>query len=249
MTTYHLSFLFANGAAVLLFLGCSLFSVSDDLVLIAPDGGPEGSGTLSVDGWTLAWLADSGRVKRMEGKLPSSITAARELPVVAAAWPRVLGVPVDWNFKPAGFVQGVGSLREAVELNWMDGLAAELLLELAQKGVDLRRINCGRLAENIVKRSDSKPWRVDRQRLVSDILQGNLWVYSVKLLELNNLELSLPPGTWYSAWPLADPLTADDSGWSGSLSDGLHLFICPANGTTIKVWVEGKAAPVLTKVR
>ncbi|OQX28873.1 MAG: hypothetical protein B0D92_06630 [Spirochaeta sp. LUC14_002_19_P3] len=246
MITYRFSFLFVVCAGILLFSGCQLFSVSDELALIAPTH--EGASALGTEAWRVCWLADSGMVQTVSGNLPTFITAARELPVIVAAWPLVSDAPAGWSFKPAGFVQGTGSMREAVELNWQDGFAAELLLELAQKGVDLRRINGGRLAENIVKRSDSKPWLVDRRRLVSDILEGNLWVYSVKLLELNDLVLPLPPGIWYSAWPLADPLTADGSGWSGPLPDGLHLFIRPADGTAVKVWVEGKAPPVLMKV-
>ena len=240
MDTHRTSSYLLAAVCVISLTGCVLFSTSDEITLIFPT---EPSGAA----WTIRWLSDFGEVgnRTVEGNDSHLLTIPREIPLIIAAWPNVADISVPWAFKPAGFVQGTGERYRLAELNWENGFAAELLCDLAEGGVNLSGINVDRFVETVTERSSGRPWDIDRRNLVSDILDGSLWVYSVKLLEPREINLPLPPGTWYSTYPPDPPIIADESGWKGSLVRGLHQFMRSSDHAAATVWIDESDTPTV----
>ncbi len=235
------------GVFSILFSSCSLFSASDDIPVKWPEEFPAASEIPEQASWTIHWLAESGEVKssQVSGSGELSLSIPREIPLIVAAWPHFSGIFQFWHCKPAGFVQGTAHVHEAIELNWLDGFAAEFLLELAQGGVDIRRLNIDRFRDTVSARSHAQPWKLDRRKLAEDIRDDSLWVYSMTQQASMDIGLPLPAGIWYSSYPPDLPLIADDSGWSGSMVHGLHQFIRPSDGTVAEVWIDERNVPVI----
>ncbi len=235
------------GVFSILFSTCALFSFSDDIPVKWPEECPAASELSKQTSWTIHWLTESGKVKssQVSGNEELSLSIPREIPLIVAAWPHFSDNFQFWHCKPAGFVQGTAHVHEKIELNWLDGFAAEFLLELAQGGMNMRRLNIDRFRDTISARSHAQPWKLDRQKLAADIRDKSLWVYSITLQESMDISLPLPAGIWYSSYPPDPPLIVDDSEWIGSMVNGLHQFIRPSDGTVAEVWINERNVPVI----
>ncbi|RLW69948.1 MAG: hypothetical protein B6D68_01465 [spirochete symbiont of Stewartia floridana] len=240
--------------------GCEIFAVSDRLKLIVPElsyplleadlpnlEALETGNSGNQVSWTVRQLADDGRIRSWtaEGDEAFTIEVPREMPIIITIRPASAGGPKYWQCRPAGFISGRESLCTAVTPSWADGFAAELLLDLAEGGMDVTGLNVTRFAQVVRDRGSSTPWNIDRQKLAADMIKGSLWVYSVRLAASREVHLPLPPGVWYSDYPLDSPLVSQGDGWEGPLVDGHHYFIHRTERHVAEIWIADDEDPLL----
>ena len=237
--------------------GCEIFAVSDRLELITPElpyplletdlPNLETKDFANQVSWTVRQLAGDGQIRSWTAEAAEALTieVSREMPIIVTLLPSIAGGPKYWQCKPAGFISGRESLSTVVTPSWADGFAAELLLDLAEGGMDVTGLNVTRFAQVVRDRGSGAPWNIDRQKLVADIVGGSLWVYSVRLAESREIHLPLPPGVWYSDYPLASPIVSQGGGWVGSLVDGHHHLIHQTEHHVAEIWIAEDEAPVL----
>ena len=225
---------------ILLLSGCSLLTELDDLHVSFPE---------YPSAWRIRWLSD---IYMVEETIVSDadglmISVAREIPLVAAAWPVDTKPANSWNPRPAGYIAGLQMPRpSSIRTNWVDGFGALFLLELAAEGMDLREFNTGRFVQALQEVSQGgNPWNIDKRKLVSDIAADEFWVYSIKLLETVDITLPLAPGTWQADYLESLPLIVGQNGIDAALVEGMHSFLRIEDKKVAQVWVSAKDTPVV----
>lgn len=248
MNLYRYRFLLVTSLKSVLFLvffsglgSCGFFGISDNVPLIWPSGGLPAFGGSEPDAWDLSWLSVDGTVfrRRVVGDERPVISFARELPVIITASPVTPEFPEPFTFKAAGCVRAP-DLPRPLELclKWEEGFAASYLLSLAESGIRPDSVNIRRFLDAVESRSGGNPWNLDLRRLSSELLGGELWIYSFRPLPVLDVTIPLPPGNWYSEYPPEPIIISEVGGWSGGLSTGLHHFIRPFDGLAASVSVD-----------
>ena len=211
---------------------CGLFSPTESMAVKWPNTGiPVLSGEAPAF-WELRWLTDEGdlSVLRVDGRIPTVLSLARESPIILVAYPQDSSLPDGYRIKPAGcLLPVVKASQTEIMLTWEDGFAAQKILELADAGISPRAINLERFADAVGLRGDGAPWDLDQRRLWADLLAGELWIYSFKLLPPHSVDLPLPTGFWYGEYVPDIAFFVGSDGWRGELVEGIHGFFCPMN--------------------
>ena len=255
MNVYRYRFLLVTSLKPVLFLtllfglgSCGFFGISDTVPLIWPAGGLPALGGSVPESWNISWLAIDGTVsrRRVVGNEQPMISFARESPVIVTASPVTPGFPEPFTFRAAGCVRAP-DLPRPLELclNWEEGFAASYLLSLAESGIRPESVNIRRFLEASDSRSGGNPWILDLRRLSSELLGGNLWIYSFRPLPEAEVMIPLPPGNWYSEYPPEPVIISAAGGWSGTLSTGLHHFIRPLDGLAASVSVDDRGDVII----
>lgn len=218
---------------------CSLVRTVDTRELSLP---VDGSPLNPEDGesvWFIRWLDGNGDVKYRYLTNPSAVLLEihRESPVIVSACPvsdNTIFTPL-----PAGYLSGMPvETGLSMTLTWADGYAADYLLNLAAAGIDPREVNVDRLREAVRSRGGDNPWFLDTRRLSTDLIEGNLWIYSFRQKDRVAVFLPLQPGEWYSRYAPAEVMVAGNEGWSGFLPEGTHCFYNPVENLTVTATVD-----------
>ncbi|GEM_PF-714287 len=244
---FKLSFLLTSfRAAVVLFssaafISCSFISTSDEVQLIYPLG-------LEPEFWDISWLSFDGTVlrNRVSRRSMAVICIPRELPVVVSAAPVMAESLFPYRIKPAGCVVSAdepGAPR--INLSWEQGFEASFLLNLAESGIPPDAVNIRRFVETVESRSNGNPWNLDIKRLSTDLLNGELWVYSFRPIQSVDVSIPLPGGLWYSEYPPEKEMESESGFWSGEITIGVHNFIRKADGMVVSVSVDESAEVVV----
>ncbi len=222
-------------------VSCGFYRVSDDVLLTWPPGElPLFEGGEPAF-WNLTWLSSDGAVsrQRVAGGTQPVVQLPREVPVIITAAPVIPDFLLPYRIRPAGCVMSVDCPRlSEMSLNWEQGFAADYLLDLAGLGIRPDAVNIRRFLEAVEERSKGNPWALDLKRLSSELLEGDLWIYSFRLLSMMDISIPLPGGSWYNEYP-PDPVFVSEFGnWRGELSVGLHHFIRPSDGMVSTVSID-----------
>lgn len=220
---------------------CRFYRVWDPLPVSLPNGGLGIlQGSLPIF-WNISWLSADGSVgeRRIREGDSLYLPIPREQPVIVAASPITPHLSSPFSVRPAGFVLA-GDKPGPVELlmTWEHGFAADFLLTLARAGIAPEAINIGKFMEAIEVRLGDRAWNQDLAELSSELLGGDLWIYSFRISELLDVILPLPSGHWYSEYPPDLPLYSQYGSWSGELAVGLHDFVRPADGSVLTVSID-----------
>ena len=125
---------------------------------------------------------------------------------------------------PAGYAGSLAS-GTPVELTWVDGFAADFLLDLARSGVNPGGINVERFRETVRTRCDGNPWFLDIRRLTGELLEGSLWTYSFRPLECHPVRLEFAAGRWHVSYLPDGSFESDGDVRTVSLPAGTHSFL------------------------
>ena len=230
-------------------VACGFFGVTDDVIIKWPTGGLPIYDGADPPSWEVRWLNSSATVseKTVESAQGSLILEfPRESPLIVMAVPITVEYAASYRVCPAGFVAGADSpLPETLQLSWEDGFSAQLLLSLIDAGISPHAINQNRFVESARKRSNNRPWLLNERHLRSDIARGKLQTYSFRLLEVFEVNVALPKGTWYSQFPPDPPLVSGSNGWEGVLPRGLWHFARPSDAEIATISVDGKGRVLL----
>lgn len=223
------------------FISCSFISTSDEVQLIYPVG-------LEPEFWDISWLSFDGTVfrKRVSRGSVAVISIPRELPVIVSAVPVMAEFLFPYQIKPAGCVVSAdvpGSSR--LYLSWEQGFEADFLLNLAGSGIPPEAVNIRRFTELVESRSNGNPWNLDIKRLSTDLLNGELWVYSFKLIQTVDVSIPLPVGSWSSEYPPEKTMETESGLWIGEMTVGVHNFIRKIDGKVISVSVDERGGVVV----
>ena len=223
---------------------CSMVSVADSVGLQEPPDGWVAADSDFPERWNIRWLGTSGREHSCSVNASDlhriNLDLPRERAVVVLAEP-ISAFPLSgFVCTPAGVVLSPGSPRPSrLMLSWENGFAASILLNLVREGVAPEAFNLTRFIDLCVERSGGNPWKLDRRRLIGDMLSGQLRVYSFSRLAELEIELELPiSGLWYSDYPLELPIDVVSGYWSGLLGTGLHRFSMGTHGPSAEVSVD-----------
>jgi hypothetical protein len=228
-------------STLLILNGCSFYRISDSVPLSWPGDGLAVFGGGGLVSWDLSWLDADGSVSRRRvdaGERPF-ITLPRERPAIVCALPVTPSLPEIYQTRPAGCIVHAAVPRPSeLSLTWDQGFSAVFLLSLAEAGVPPDSINLRRFQEVLEIRSEGNPWNIDLRRLSGDLLGGELWTYSFRLLPSVDVLIPLPPGAWYSEYPPSPVLISESGIWAGKLTVGMHNFIRPLDFCTLSVSVD-----------
>ncbi len=132
-------------------------------------------------------------------------------------------------FKPSGAVFPENCKGGEVKLSRINGFAAEIVLSLAEKGVDFSNFNIRRFEEVLNKKSDGNPWRVSDTVVLYALSAGIFNSNHVALRRSFDIELSdsFLEGEWLFADPLEGGIINSPDGniFLENLYTGRHLFI------------------------
>ena len=150
-------------------------------------------------------------------------------------------------YRPAGFLVRQlpsGARQIECELRWEDGFSADYLLALSSRGLSPSLLNVDRFAQAVRERSEGTPWYLDTKRLSGELLAGELWIYSFRLLDFSEIVLPLPAGDWYTDYPPGPVMSAGAGGWTGRLPPGTHRFHRPADAAVriVTIGEDGRFA-------
>lgn len=120
-------------------------------------------------------------------------------PVLAYPWARGVRLP------PAGGLFPMDLAAEGLVLSWEHGSAAEVLQALAREGCDIASLNAPRLVQEMLERSGGDPGCLDLESLVEKLASREFRVTDIQLLPSRDLELELPPATWFLESPFRAP--------------------------------------------
>lgn len=224
---------------------CGPFGPTDSIAVKWPEAGIPALSGQAPAFWELRWLSDEGdlSVLIVDGESRPVLSFLREYPIVLAAYPRDSSLPDGYRIKPAGcLLPSVRAFQSDISLTWENGFAAQKILELAYAGISPRAINLERFADAVGVRSEDAPWDLDQRRLWEDLLTGELWIYSFKLLSPHSVDVPIPSGFWYGEYVPGTALSAGSDGWRGELVEGIHSFFCPISGglATVDIDSEGR---------
>jgi hypothetical protein len=220
---------------------CGFFRVADPLTISWTELDLTHLSAAGPDSWTLSWLNSDGLVTlcRIPGNELPTISVPRESPVVIAASPVFSQFPAPYSVKPAGIVVAGDDPRSStLQLSWKQGFSAVFLLRMAESGVSPGLINIRRFLDAVDERSESDPWSLDTGKLASEILSGDLWTYSFRVLDFQEVAVPLPPGIWYSEYPPDSPVIPENGIWDGHLTPGLHHFLRSPDCSVVSVSVD-----------
>jgi hypothetical protein len=191
--------LLALPAAAALAAGCSWFSASLEVRAQAPQ---------APEHWRRAFPELRFELASPDAECPAADLPAGEWatlrlpkranwPVLAYPWARGVRLP------PAGglFPLDLGSGGDSMVLSWEHGPAAELLQSLVRQGLDIGCLNVPRLVEEMLERSDGNPGSLDQVFLAERLASGQFRVTDIRLLPTRDLELDVPPATWFLESP------------------------------------------------
>ena len=217
--------------------GCVFLSDKDDVVPLPPS---LPAGLLQSNPplrWEYTWLSGPNSVSRQESA--STLALARDFPAVVIAQPVFDDSLSPWKAYPAGYIRATDHyVTKSISLLWEQGFAAQLLLELAEQGVNLTRINISRLAETIKERGGGNPWTIDKRKLIDDLSNGSLRYYSVRQSESVETFLSLPQGNWYGQYAYSPPIRFESGGQKVLLTEGLHQLIRKEDKLVAEIWID-----------
>ena len=228
-------------STLLILNGCSFYRMSDNVPLSWPCDGLAVLGGGDLVSWELSWLEADGSVsrRRVDGGERPFIALPRERPAIVSASPVTPFLPEIYQTRPAGCVVHTAVPRPSeLSLTWDQGFSAVFLLSLAEAGVPPDSINLRRFQEALEIRSEGNPWNIDLRRLSGDLLGGELWTYSFRLLPSVDVLIPFPPGTWYSEYPPNPVLISENGSWAGKLTVGMHNFIRPLDLRALSVSVD-----------
>ena len=227
-------------AAVLAAAGCELLSPRRPVAVVIPDGDFARLGLPEPERWEVSWLSEGGvcgRTVAAGGRFALSLP--KERPTLVIARPETGGVTDLWKAKPAGFAAAAGDPPSGeIRLAWEEGFAAWYLLHLAETGIDPEAINIRRFLDTVRSRGGENPWDLDRRALGEDLYDGDLWVYSFRLPDREEVDIPLPEGTWFSEYLPSAPLVAGPEGWTGNLGVGIHAYLRGEDGAAAVVDVD-----------
>lgn len=239
------------GASILLIVLFSLVScqnwvVRDTYDIQLPEMPPSVIGQVDIVFWQISWLDFDGTVKILnvyEEDRPR-LNLAREFPIVISFLPIINDEP--FQFHPAGYLAlQPPSETSTLVPGWSHGFAADYMLKLASHGINPGTVNIERFREGVITRSQGNPWFLDTRRLSTDLLSGNLWVYSIRQRETHPVILPLSPGLWLCEYLLDPSLEVANDGWFGVLPAGTFHFLRPADGTVCTVGIGDKGIATL----
>jgi len=228
---------------------CELLHPVDVLRIGPPIERPPILDSGGLDGWEVSWWhADSPvRTRPIPADDWIDLPVRRESPVIVAFRPRLSACPEPWQARPAGLVipaedRGPTSYRTA----WIDGFASQILLDSARRGLDPSALNLRRFADTAKDRGSVNPWRLDRRRLLDDLVSGDLWIYSFRLRPSHAVHLDLPEGDWQGEFLPAPGMVVGSGGWEGEMGEGLQRFVRLSDAAVASVSVdEGGDALIL----
>jgi hypothetical protein len=218
----------ARGAllAALSLGGCSLYCPTMQTPVILPEVPAHWRGTFPEIELHLEWpgagdsaadLAWEASLRQVELRLPKRTY----LPVVARPHlPRTgLDLPCAGAVFPLDLGPGCG-----LHASWARGPLAQLLLELADHGLDIEGINVPRLEEEMRLQAGEDPWNLDLQGIAASLASGQMESAAIRLLPLADLRLPAGPGDWFLESPLRSPCRSDAQGVVSlrGVSPGFH---------------------------
>ncbi|MDF1569034.1 MAG: hypothetical protein RQ801_10100 [Spirochaetaceae bacterium] len=219
--------------SLLMLSACGPFGPTDSIAVKWPEADISALSGEAPAFWELRWLTDEGdlSVLIVDGKSSPVLPFHREYPIILAAYPQDPSLPDGYRIKPAGcLLPAVRAPQSDISLTWENGFAAQKILEMADAGISPRVINLERFADAVGVRSEDAPWDLDQRRLWEDLLAGELWIYSFRLLAPHFVDLPIPSGFWYGEYVPGTALSVGSDGWRGELVEGIHCFFCPMNG-------------------
>jgi hypothetical protein len=220
-------------AAWLLATGCSWFSASLEVRAQVPEIPEHWRQAFPELRFELACLGSeplSGTASALPGGW-ATLRLPRRVNWPVLAYPRARGV----RLPPAGglFPMDLGPEGDSLVLSWEHGPAAEVLQSLAREGFDIGCLNTPRLVEEMRERSGGDPGCLDLESLAGRLASGEFRVTDIRLLPARDLEVGLPPATWFLESPFrpAQPLAAGQALVLSAVPLGLHrLFAVEQEG-------------------
>lgn len=225
--------------------GCALYSFDRPVrisVPAPPDAWTEAFGPLS---FVVTWPVSAGKLERQ--LFDPGSTRVERLPkratVPVLAYP-LLGTRTT-SLLPAGalFPESLGD-DGTLKLRWADGHAAAILTKLIGAGENdsggaVSRLNSARLAEEMWKRSDGNPWKLDGAAIIRGLEAGAFRATIIRRKESYPAALTDIGSVLVSANPLDPSYTPDALGTVAlSLTAGAHRFFSADGSTTVDVTMD-----------
>ncbi len=238
LTSFKAAVVLFSSAA---FISCSFIRTGDDVPLTLPL-------CIESDYWDISWLSSDGSLLRKRVSRGSNVVISipREMPVVVSAAPVMPESLYPFRIKPAGYVVSAeepGCSR--IDLSWEQGFEASFLLNLAASGIPPDSVNIRRFVETVESRSNGNPWNLDLNRLSSDLLSGELWVYSFRPRQSVEVSIPLSPGIWHPEYPPEKEMKSESGFWNGEITIGIHHFVRRADGMVVSVSVDDRGQVVV----
>ncbi len=227
---------FLLGIAAALLPACSLFDPDSPVTVLLPPVPPGLEAAFS--GYTVRYLTAAGAPEEMGG-IPAGTATILSLP-------KGLLVPVQAFPEGGGFLPAAGALWPAegdgntLSLSWESGAAAEIVSRLCGAGFPVRAVNADRLLAELTKRSAGDPWGIDIASVCEAFWYAGMRSDRIRLRQERSLSLSVSPGTWVSANPLAAARAyeAVDGVLSVTVRDGGSSFFLSGAGQRLDLWCD-----------
>ena len=132
-------------------------------------------------------------------------------------------------FKPAGAVFPENYDSGEIELSFINGFAAEIILNLSEKGADFSSFNIARFEDVLEEKSGGNPWRVSDTVVLYALSAGIFNSNHVTLRQSFNIGLSdcFLEGCWLFADPLESKIinAPDGSIFLENIYTGNHILV------------------------
>jgi len=240
-----------------LLTACDLLTETRSLTVALPDPPPHWAGRLAVRSFAVGYIDEDGRraeriVAGDARELEIRVLKGFVVPITAR--PLVDGTERAGppRLPPAGALYpkdaGAGGV---VELSWRHGFTADLMLDLADAGLDLEFVNTERLGREIDERAGDDPFRLDRDHIARSLLSGRFRVTDIRARPVREVSLRMGSGgtssdRWFTESPFSPLYTADDDGnLRISLTHGFHHLFHAAQPVRCDVYLDETEVSIL----
>ena len=200
---------------------------------------------VEVQGWLVEWVSKDGEVKSLVSENPSwQIQTQRNHALVVLATP----LSSSWQGHPAGCVYSSGERKEeTILMNWKEGFAAALLVDVARAGIPLVGLNLRRIRETVEKRGGLNPWNLHRESILEDLLDGSLNYWSFRQRKKHSVHILMESGEWFGEYALIPPWLVGSEGWTVELAEGCSAFFHAESDAQMLVGVNAQGGVVIYK--
>jgi hypothetical protein len=241
-------------AAAGLIDGCDVFDPGDSVTVRLPDPPPHWQRAFPGLRFELEYPGPGGELS-VAGPFgwgeAVRVVCSREANGAFLAWPLLDG---DRRrlLRPAGGLYPL-DLREedgaaGLDLTWVDGCQAVVMLRLRVAGRDTALVNAERLGGYLAAEPD--PWRWDLTHIEQRLADGSFGCRDIDLLPAIDAVVQPGEGEWFLETPFGVPLEAGPGGTLSlpGLPFGLHTLFSP-DGRRVRLYADGRGVFALPMER
>jgi hypothetical protein len=232
-------------AAAGLIDGCDVFGPSDRVTVRLPEPPPHWLSAFPGLSFELEYPGPGGELCvagpfRWGERV--TVACSKEANGAFLAWP-LAGDDRRRLLRPAGGLYpdcvGSGEGGDELDLTWVDGCLAVVMLRLAVAGRDPALVNAARLGGYLAAEPD--PWRWDLTRIEERLAEGGFTAADIERLPTTDAVVRTGEGEWFLETPFGGLLAAAPGGTLEvpGLPHGLHTLF-GMDGRRVRLFADGR---------